>query len=49
MRVMFNYMCLVLTKTSPSLTLLALRHSFTSGVILMNARRVGTSNHSSLR
>src|ERR1051326_6984651 len=42
-------MCIAFPSTSPSFTPLSRRHSSTFGVMLINPRRVGTSNHSSLR
>src|SRR6266702_3164339 len=42
-------MCMALTSTKPSLMPLSLRQVCTSGVMLRNARRPGTSNQSSLR
>ena len=42
-------MCMALTSASPSLTPLSFSAASTSGVMLMNARRVAVSNHNSLR
>lgn len=42
-------MCIALTRHSPSRTPLSLTHASTSPVMLTNARRDGTLNHSSLR
>jgi len=42
-------MCMAFTSTSPSEIPLARRHRSTSGVMLTNPRRAGTSNQSSWR
>ena len=42
-------MCMALISARPSLTPLSASAASTSGVMLMKARRVDVSNHSSLR